>query len=76
MSDDGFDWNDPEAVRRWLVNLRVHLDDIDGVMKDMLARRRRRELGAKQHRRLYRDARAAVVEAIEHAMPGEAGPVQ
>jgi hypothetical protein len=78
MSDDfdDIDWTDPEEVRRFLVGLRVHLDDIDGVVKDMLARPRKRELGPKQHRRIYEDAREGVVAAIEHAMPKKAGPVQ
>jgi len=68
------DWSDPEAVRRLLVDLRVRLDDIDGVFEDMLAKRRKRELGPKQHRRLYRDARDSAVAAIEHAMPLKAEP--
>jgi len=73
MSDD-FDWTDPEAVRRFLVHLRVHVDDMNGVAKDMLAPARKRELGHRQHRRMYRDAYRSVVAAIEQVMPPKGGP--
>ncbi len=68
------DWSDPAAVRRLLVDLRVHLDDMDGAVKDRFAKRRKRRLGHKEHVRIYTDARDSVVAAIEYAMPPE--PVQ
>ncbi len=73
---DHLDWSDPVAVRRLLVDLRVHVDDLGGVVKDMLAKKRRRKLGHREHRRLFRDALDSILAAIEHAMPPESTPVQ
>jgi hypothetical protein len=73
---DHLDWSDPAAIRRLLIDMRVHLDDMDSVVKDMLAKKRHRNLGHRQHRRLYRESRDSVLAAIEHAMPPETTPVQ
>jgi hypothetical protein len=35
-----FDWNDPETLRRILVELRVAVDDVDGVVLDMFTKKR------------------------------------
>jgi len=64
-----FDPNDPEAFRRLVIEIRVALDDIDAVARDMLRRKRRRSLGRAQHRKLYRDARAKLIQILEHLMP-------
>ena len=52
MCDKPLDWNDPESIRRALVALRAAADDIDGVMRDMLRKRRRQSLGRVQHKDL------------------------
>ena len=54
---DGFDWTDPEAVRRLMTGLETHLADIHAVVKDMMRPKRKRQLGLREHKRLYRDAR-------------------
>jgi hypothetical protein len=66
---DGFDWNDPEAVRRLMTGLQTHLADMHAVVKDMMRPVRKRQLGLREHKRIYRDARKGVIEAIERAMP-------
>ena len=65
------DWNDldPETLRRMLVELRVALDDIDGVVLDMFTKKRRRSLGRAQHKRLYRDARKTLIQILDYLMP-------
>ena len=60
------DWNDPELIRRLLVEARVAADDADAVVVDLLAKKRRRSLGHAQHTRLYRDARKTLIEILEH----------
>jgi hypothetical protein len=50
------DWSDAASVRRFLVNLRVAIDDETSVTADMLRRRRRRRLGPAECRRLHREA--------------------
>ena len=66
---DPLDLSDPAIARRVLVGLRVHLDDADSVVKDMLKPKRKRRLGHKEHRRLYREAWEAVIAEIDGAMP-------
>jgi hypothetical protein len=65
------DWNDldSEALRRILVELRVAIDDVDGVVVDMFTKKRRRSLGRAQHKQLYRDARKTLIQILEHLMP-------
>ena len=74
MNPPPIDWNDPEAIRRLLVEVRVAIDDIDGVVRDKLAKKRRRSLGHAQHKKLYRDARRTVIEILEHLMPSPPPP--
>src|SRR5580700_721221 len=64
-----FDWNDPETIRRFLVEIRVAVDDIDGVVLDMFTKKRRRSLGRAQHKQLYREARRTLIQILEHLMP-------
>jgi len=65
------DWNDldPETLRRILVELRVAVDDIDGVVLDMFTKKRRRSLGRAQHKQLYREARRTLIQILELLMP-------
>ena len=63
------DPTDPEVLRRLMVDARVALDDIDGVVSDMLAKKRRRSLGRAQHKKLYRDALRALIQILEHFLP-------
>ena len=46
------DLGDPEAVRRFFVDLRVTIDDAAGVTEDLLRPLRARDLGHREHRRL------------------------
>jgi hypothetical protein len=64
-----FDPNDPEAWRRLLVEARVAADDSDAVVKDMFAKPRRRSLGHKQHKQLYREARKTLIQILDYLMP-------
>jgi hypothetical protein len=76
MSDDHdhLDWTDPEAVRRFLVELRVRLDDMDGVVKDSWRKPRKQELGHKKRVEIYDDSRDATLALIDYAMPPERTP--
>jgi hypothetical protein len=64
-----FDPNDPEAFRRMMVDARVAADDIDGVVRDMLAKKRRRSLGRVQHKKLYRGAMRTLLQILGHFLP-------
>jgi hypothetical protein len=66
---DPTDPPDPETLRRILLEFRVAVDDIDGVVLDMLTKKRRRSLGRAQHKRLYRDARKTLIQILDHLMP-------
>lgn len=63
------DWSDPEAVRRWVIDLRVVADDLDGVIDDMLAPARKREMGHAMHTEKCREARKSIVQALAYALP-------
>jgi hypothetical protein len=65
------DWSDPAAVREWIADVRVALDDAHGVALDMLATPRRRMLGHHQHRRIYTAARGKLAELLAYACPPE-----
>jgi hypothetical protein len=69
---DHLDWNDLEAVRRLMTGLSSHLADLHAVVEDMQRPLRRRQLGLREHKRIYREAREGVIAAIEYAMPPEA----
>jgi hypothetical protein len=64
-----FDPGDLETFRRILVELRVAVDDIDGVVLDMFTKKRRRSLGRAQHKQLYREARKTLIQILEYLMP-------
>ncbi len=57
-----------ERLTRWLLDLRVALDDIDSVVNDMLRPVRERELGHAQHVTLYDDARQQAVQMLDWMM--------
>ena len=63
------DWNDPDDVRRLLVDLRVAFDDIDALVADMLRPPRARELGRALHWDGYREARGRVAALLTWAEP-------
>ncbi len=63
------DWTQPIQVTIWLVGLRLAFDDADGAALDMLRPPRSRHLGPRQHRRLYREARAQILSALDYAGP-------
>lgn len=63
------DWSDPAAVSRWLLALRVAVDDADDVARDMLRPARRRALGPRLHRSHYSDAARSIRTLLAYAEP-------
>ena len=61
------DFADPEAVRGWIVDLRVACDDLDSVLADALKPERRRRLGHKEWKRLRREARDTIASLLRYA---------
>ncbi|MFT3772249.1 MAG: hypothetical protein QM820_43155 [Minicystis sp.] len=70
MSGSGlpFDRNDP-AVRRWLADLNVTLDDLHAVVKDMQRKKRRRDLGPRKHRALFRESWDKLTAILGRTLP-------
>jgi hypothetical protein len=68
------DWSDRAAVRALVLSLRVHLDDLIGVMDDVLAPEQERELGPAQHRRIYDECRRSLRSELDYALPPESAP--
>ena len=66
---DRLDFGDPDAVRRFIVDLRVAVDDADAVMRDALRPLGRRELGRLLHRTNYGEARTRIVALLDYATP-------
>ena len=64
-----FDPHDPEVFRRIMVDARVAADDIDGVVADMLRKKRRRSLGRAQHKKLYREAMKTLLQVLAQFLP-------
>jgi hypothetical protein len=64
---DRLDHGDPAAVRAWLVDLRVAIDDGDAVTRDMLRPLGKRELGRVLHGHNYREARERIVTLLNYA---------
>jgi hypothetical protein len=69
VSADRLDFTNPAAVRAWLVDLRVAVDDAGAVAEDMLRPARKRALGQTEHARLYGDARAKLAALLSYADP-------
>ena len=63
------DFTDSAAVRTWIVDLRVAIDDGDAVTRDALRPLGRRELGRILHRQTYREARERIVALLHYATP-------
>lgn len=67
------DFADPAALRAWFVDMRVALDDANGVALDLLRKPRRRDLGHREHARLHREAREKLVALLAYADPPTPG---
>jgi hypothetical protein len=68
------------APRSLLAEVRAAFDDLDAVGLDMLRTPRRRNLGPRQHRQLYREARGKLAALLagpdndtEHGDPAGSG---
>ena len=46
----------PKEWERWILDVRTNYQDLDAVTKDQLRRKRNRDLGVREAKRLYRDA--------------------
>ena len=66
---DRLDHRDGDAVRAWIVDLRVACDDADGVIRDALRPLGKRELGRALHRQNYGEARAKILALLAYADP-------
>ena len=73
MSADRLDFGDGEAVRAWVVELRVAFDDAAGVTEDVLRPVRRRDLGHREHRRLFTEAKQKIAALLNYADPPGGG---
>jgi hypothetical protein len=71
--DDRLDFTDPAALRAWLVEVRVAVDDANGVALDLLQKPRRRALGHREHARLHREAREKLAALLDFADPPQGG---
>jgi hypothetical protein len=69
VSADRLDFANPAALRAWLVDLRVAVDDAGAVTEDLLRPHRERDLGNREHARLYGDARAKLAALLSYADP-------
>jgi hypothetical protein len=71
-------WHDREAVRRWVIDLRVQVDDLAVIVRDMLAPARSRELGHATHVTRVAELLHGIVTALAYAIPpdddGDDGP--
>jgi hypothetical protein len=59
---------DPHG-RRWLLEMRVTLDDQDAVLQDLLRKERHRDLGVREAKRLYRETRRTERSLFLHSEP-------
>ena len=64
------DLNDPKQRKRWLRDLRVAIDDQGAVLRDQLRKERDRDLGPREARRLYREARDTLRSLLAQAGGG------
>ena len=58
---------------RWLLEMRVTIDDQDAVLKDLLRKKRHRDLGVREAKRLYRETRDKLRSLLAHAGGGDGG---
>ena len=54
----------PENWERWLLDVRTGFEDLDAVTKDQLRRKRKRDLGVREAKRLYRDASDSLAKLL------------
>ena len=59
--------------QRWLLDLRVAFDDGDAVTRDLLRKKRKRDLGYREAKRLYRESRDQIVSLLAFAGGGNNG---
>jgi hypothetical protein len=64
---DRLDFGDAGAVHRFIVDLRVAVDDADAITRDALRPLALRELGRILHRRNYGEARERIVALLDYA---------
>ncbi len=72
---------DRADFRRILLDMRIAIDDVDAVTRDMLRPPRLRELGPALHARQYREAHEKMLSALAYLLreveggdPPEGGP--
>ena len=61
------DFTDRAAVRQWLAGLRVAIDDAAGITEDLLRPVRQRDLGQREHERLYTEAAQKIAHLMDYA---------
>lgn len=66
---DRLDFTDAAALRQWFADLRVAIDDANGVTDDLLRPLRQRDLGHVEHRRLFLDAKQKIAALLAYADP-------
>jgi hypothetical protein len=59
--------------QRWLLEMRVTIDDQDAVLQDLLRKERHRDLGVREAKRLYRETRDKLRSLLAHAGGGDGG---
>ena len=64
-----FDPRDPKW-QGWMVDLRVGILDQDAILRDQLRKKRKRNLGVREAKRLYREARDALLNLLAAAGGG------
>jgi hypothetical protein len=67
MSNEPKDRDDAPTWYRWLLELRVTLDDQEAVLADLLRRKRNRNLGVREAKRLYRETRKKLGGLLAYA---------
>ncbi len=72
MSTGRLDFGDAAALRQWFADLRVAIDDAGAVAEDALRPFRQRDLGPREHRRLYQDAAGKLAALLAYADPSGA----
>ena len=59
--------------RRWFLDLHVAIQDLDAVLHDQLRKKRKRDLGVREAKRLYREARDTLRDLLAAAGGGGGG---
>ena len=61
------DFNNAAAVAEWLRGMQTDLNQADGISRDMLRPKRKRELGHALHKQNYKEAWRGIVKAMAYA---------